>query len=518
MVFRPACPGVDTPWTSYLAERPEPGELHGSRPLGADAQSTQVMPLAVRCGAGQAVYQVYGQAFMTKRTPNYQLKDLVAESGLTYAALAKAVRAVAAECGTALRTNKSTIEHWISGVVPAGDTGRCLAVALSRRLGRLLTLHDLGLAPRDEEDDSLGLSLGEDPLDTLLPMWRNELDRRRFLTTSAYSVAAAGLPLSYVREIADRTTAARTGQTIGMAEVAAVRDMVRLFSEMDERHGGQHGRSALVQYLRDDVTPLCRGRFRTEKIRQHMLSAASRGVHLLGWKSYDAGQQGLAQRYYLQSYALAVESGVPGHDGFVMRTMAMQGLKLHRPEHCQALAETGLGRAEGKVDVQTEALFRVVHAHTLAKSGQRRAAIVEAERARSLLAADRGDEVPFWALTWGPPAATVYSRNAKVYETLGDRKTAAEQYARAAASRPAGYARIVALDLVASAEMQLKGGSIEQACATWNRAMDHMDGVRSVRTRKAVTRMRRDLTRFRARGLRCAADLDERAIEFLRPG
>jgi len=125
------------------------------------------------------------------------------------------------------------------------------------------------------------------------------LDRRCFLTTSAYSVAAAALPLSYVQEIAARTAAAHTGCTVGMADVAAVRDMVRVFSEMDECHGGQHGRGALVAYLRDDVAPLCRGRFRTEEIRRQMLSAASRGVHLLGWKSYDAGQQGLAQRYYL---------------------------------------------------------------------------------------------------------------------------------------------------------------------------------------------------------------------------
>ncbi|MFE3942674.1 hypothetical protein ACFXPV_12505 [Streptomyces sp. NPDC059118] len=454
---------------------------------------------------------------MTTRTPNHQLRDLVAESRLTYAALAKAVRAVAAECGVALRTNKSAVEHWIAGTTPAGDTGRYLAVALSRRLGRLLTLPDLGLADESSrEDDSIGLSLGADPIEALMPMWRFELDRRRFLTTSAYSVAAASLPLSYVRDIADRTAAARTGQTVGMAEVAAVRDMVRVFSEMDERHGGQHGRSALVQYLRDDVAPLCRGRFRTEEIRQHMLSAASRGVHLLGWKSYDAGQQGLAQRYYLQSYALAVESGITGHDGFVMRTMAMQGLKLHRPEHCQGLAETGLNRAKGKVDAQTESLFHVVHAHTLAKAGRPQAALAEAGQAHALLTAAPGDEVPFWALAWGPPAASVYSRTAKVYETIGDHRAAAEQYARAAAARPAGtYARIVALDLVAGAEMQLKRGRIEQACATWNRAIDHMDGVRSARTRKAVTSMRRDLARFRARGVRCAVELDERATDFL---
>ncbi|MFF2061677.1 hypothetical protein ACFVWZ_07745 [Streptomyces sp. NPDC058200] len=342
------------------------------------------------------------------------------------------------------------------------------------------------------------------------------MDRRRFLSASAYSVAAAALPLSYVREIAGRTAAARTGRTVGMAEVAAVRDMVRVFSEMDERHGGQHGRTALIQYLRDDVAPLCRGRFHTEEARRLMLSAASRGVHLAGWKAYDVGQQGLAQRYYLQSYALAVESGVTGHDAFVMRTMAMQGLKLHRPEHCQGLAETGLNLAKGKVDTQTEALFRVVHAHTLAKAGHRKAAVAEADQARALLAADRGDEVPFWALAWGPPTASVHSRTAKVFETLGDHRAAAEQYARAAASRPGDtYARIVALDLVAGAEMQLKRGSIEEACATWGRAMDHMDGVRSVRTRKAVTTMRAELARFRARGVRCAGELDRRAVDFL---
>ncbi|WP_243088212.1 hypothetical protein [Streptomyces sp. 891-h] len=65
------------------------------------------------------------------------------------------------------------------------------------------------------------------------------------------------------------------------------------------------------------------------------------------------------------------------------------------------------------------------------------------------------------------------------------------------------------------AEMYLKRGSIEQACATWHQAIDHMGGVRSVRTRKAVFHMRSDLARFRARGLRCVTELDERTRDFL---
>ncbi|MEU8875718.1 hypothetical protein AB0D24_32125 [Streptomyces javensis] len=46
--------------------------------------------------------------------------------------------------------------------------------------------------------------------------------------------------------MAERTAAARGGAVIGAAEVSAVRDMVGLFAEMDERLGGQHGRAVFV--------------------------------------------------------------------------------------------------------------------------------------------------------------------------------------------------------------------------------------------------------------------------------
>lgn len=454
---------------------------------------------------------------MAGRTPNEKLKDHLVEAGWTYEALARAVRAVAAECGEpGLRTNKAAVQHWCAGVRPKGETGRFVAVALSRRLGRLVEPCDIGWGTGDSGNERVGLSLDGDPIDALLPMWRFDVDRRRFLTGSAYSVAAAALPLHHVAEIADRHRAARSGQTVGMPEVAAIEDMVAVFSVMDERHGGRHGRSALVTYLRDDVTPLCRGRFATPDVRSRVLSAAARGVHLLGWKSYDMGYQGLAQRYYLQSYALAVESGMPGHDGFVMRTMAMQGLEIRRPEHTLALTENGLARAVGQVDAHTEAQFRIAHGETMAKAGRRREALAEADAAHALLQETPDGDVPFWARQWGPPHALVYSRTAKLHQKLGDHQRAADFYRRASKGRPAEYARIKALDLSSQAEMELKQGGIEEACGTWGRAMDEMAAVRSVRTLKAVRKMRTGLSGFRARGARCAGELDERAVAFLR--
>ncbi|MCZ1005436.1 hypothetical protein O1L68_00135 [Streptomyces lydicus] len=103
------------------------------------------------------------------------------------------------------------------------------------------------------------------------------------------------------------------------------------------------------------------------------------------------------------------------------------------------------------MDSQIEALFVITHAPAPALA----------------LASGVDDEVPFWALVWGPPAATVHSRTAKVFETLGDRQNVARSYATAAASRPgAAVARIIALDLMAQAEQQAHEGVLEQECAT----------------------------------------------------
>jgi tetratricopeptide (TPR) repeat protein len=454
---------------------------------------------------------------MTRRKRNNQLAAMIETSGLTYAALASAVRRVAAENGETLRTNKSTVDHWIQGARPAAHTGRYIAQALSHRLGRFLTEEDLGWRTQPQQDDDrLGLSLDTDPIESLLPIWSADLDRRTFLTTSAYSAAGALLPLEYLGEAVGRAAAAKTGKTVGMADVAAVRDMVSTFTEMDERLGGQHGRTALITYLRDDLAPLCRARFASEQAHDEILMVASRAVHLAGFKAYDAGEQGLAQRYYLQSFSLATESSVIGADGQVLRTMALQGLNRDRPEQCVALAECALSRLRRKADPFTEATFRSALAHTYANAGRRDDAVAEMNRSHELLAQRSQEDTPFWVLAWGPPEGTVHARIAEAFKTLGDHENAASQYARAAASRPVGtYARANALNTAAEARMHLKQGHIEAACGAWGRSLDLMAGLNSARTRKAVAEMRRELAVFRDRGVRQAAALDRRAVAVL---
>lgn len=216
-----------------------------------------------------------------------------------------------------------------------------------------MTLRDIGLAAHDGDDAELadlGLTGTDDPVVTLGRLGRADIERRRFITTAAYSVAAAAMPLGLADEYAERTAAATSGRRAGAADVQAVHDMVRMFVAIDERHGGRHGRSTVVQYLTTDVAEMCRAVFHTGEQHRRMLSTAASLAHLAGWKAYDAGEHGLAQRYYLQAYRLTREAENEPHQAYVMRILAHHGMDNGRPEHTLALAEAALSRAHGKVE------------------------------------------------------------------------------------------------------------------------------------------------------------------------
>ncbi|MGW4032453.1 hypothetical protein ACWEFL_24605 [Streptomyces sp. NPDC004838] len=347
-------------------------------------------------------------------------------------------------------------------------------------------------------------------------MGRADIERRTFLTTAAYSVAGAALPLGVAGEIKGRTERALAGGVAGSGEVSAVREMVAMFTAIDERHGGRHGRSTVVQYLTDDVARLCRSRFRTDALHREMYSAAASLAYLAGWKAYDAGEHGLAQRYYLQAFSLAQRSEVRTDQAYVLRILAHHGMDNGRPEHVLGLAEAALRLSRG-VDPATESLFVICRARALAESGQVSGALAEAERARGLAVRGEAAEMTGWASLWGAPAATINSHMAKINTRAGNHPAAEAHHANARRRYGATpHQRIAALSAAAEGHAQLRQGKIDQACGTWHAALDTMAGIRSSRTREAVRSMRTDLARFRARGSRQALEFEERAKVWLR--
>ncbi|WP_055525073.1 hypothetical protein [Streptomyces graminilatus] len=447
------------------------------------------------------------------RARNDALLEALREARLTYEQLATDVRAIAAESGDSLRTNRSAVAHWVAGRTIEPRTASFVAEALSRRLGRQLQPHDLELAAPEtaQSQSALGAHLGPDPVDTLRRIGEADIQRRKLLTGAAYSVVAAALPLGLDQALAYRARAAG-GTRAGRAELDALRDMTSVFTALDERHGGQHGRSAVVQYLRSDVADLCRATFATEDEHREALSLAANLVYLCGWKAYDANEHGLAQRYYLQGLALTREADNDLHTAWMMRIMAHNGMDLRRPQHTLNLAEAALDRVRGRVSPVTESLFAVTRARALATADRGPEATAQIRRAQDLALTGDPADMPFWAALWGAPRATVASHTGKTFEALGDHAHAEKHYADSTRARPnGGHQRITALDLAAQGRAQAAQGHLEAACSTWSRSLDMFGGVRSSRATKQISSIRRLLRVFDQRGVQAARDLDERA-------
>ncbi|MFD0315448.1 hypothetical protein [Streptomyces flavalbus] len=293
--------------------------------------------------------------------------------------------------------------------------------------------------------------------------------------------------------------------------------MTTTFTRIDERHGGQHGRTAVVQYLRTDVADLCQSRFGSESEHREALGLAASVAYLCGWKAYDADEHGLAQRYYLQALALTREAGDGIHEAWILRIMAHNGMDIRRPENTLSLAEAALSRVQGRVSPATEALFAVTRARALAVNRRGKEAATQIREAQDLVVRGDPTELPYWATLWGSSKATVSSHTGKTFHELGDHRNAERHYEASARNRPrdgSGYQRITALTLAAQGREQAAQGHLEAACATWGRSLDLLGGVRSARAAKQVDSIRRQLAVFDARGVRPAADLSERAREW----
>ncbi|WP_037620076.1 hypothetical protein [Streptomyces aureus] len=453
---------------------------------------------------------------------NEQLAAVIAETGWSQPVVAAAVVRVAAEVGAdeLFNTSRSHIAMWISGTRPTGRAPRILCETLSRRLQRPVTLAEIGLSASTPE----GAPASEwrvDTLTALVDLGRSDVDleRRQLLAGAAYSVGGLVLPGQQWWDDAPeraRARAAATSRRIGASEVAAVREMTEFFSKRDQRHGGMDGRTALRQYILDDVARYVGGVFTNEEIRRDLLAAASEAVYVAAWMSFDASQHEAARRYFTLALKLAAEADEAPLAGHILRAMAHQATDLGHPRAGVRLAAASVDRKRYTLATPRErALLGVVQARSLATDGQKREAIAALLRAEDDLAAARpGDEDP--PRVWFFQQASLAHETARTLWTLGDLEGALREFNSSVLTRKADtFSRTHAVTLGYMGTVQAKQGNVEAACHTWAQALDAMEGVQSGRARDAVVNMRTVLSPFRNRQITAVAEIDERAKAVL---
>ncbi len=460
------------------------------------------------------------------RTANTHLAGLIAAACLSHAQLARIFVRVALESGADefAGVGRSHISHWVAGTRPSGRGPLILCEALSRHLGRNLSLEDIGLADPALAMDVTsqpGLNWQIDTLTALAELGRDDVDleRRRVLQAAAYSVAALALPgQSWWREMADHRDAPTTpgSRLVGSGDVDAVRDMAAMFSRVDQRRGGGHARTAVVQYLTADVAGYLRGTFRDDRTRQDMFSAASELAYLAGWMAFDNCEHATAQRSFTAALKLAAEADAPPLAGHILRAMAHQAVDLGHHRQALDLATASVaGDRYALAGSRERALLGVVHARALAVAGQGQGAAAALLRAENDLAAvSAGDEEPGRVFFFGN--ASLAHETACILRDSGDLPGAARAFRRSVRARKAAtFTRTHAVTLGYLGAVQVRQNDVEQACVTWSNALDAMDGIRSGRIRQIAADMRVLLAPFQRRKIKAVHELDTRAAAYL---
>jgi hypothetical protein len=463
-----------------------------------------------------------GRTMATVRPGNGQLAAVIERTGWSHAQVARAFVRVALEAGAQqyAGVGRSHVSHWVGGHKPSGEAPTILCETLSRALGAVVTLDEIGLGG-NAASFPCGPDWHADTLVDLADLGRAVLDtrRRRVLGAAAYSVAALAVPAGpWWTAMADRSRARRHAGAglVGRGDVEAVRDMVSMFSRADQRRGGGHARTAVVQYLTTDVAGYLHGRYRDETVRRQMFSAAGELAYLAGWMAFDNAEHGSAQHYFTVAVKLAAEADDPPMAGHVLRAMAHQAIDLGHIQQARRLGEASMnGRRYSHAAPRERALLGVVYARSLAVTGERGAAAAALVRAEDdLAAAAPGDEEPGRAFFFGE--ASLAHETACALRDTGDLDGALREFRRSVRTRKAAtFTRTHAVTLGYLGAMHARKGSIEDACAAWTTALDLMDGVRSGRTRQVARDIRSVLSPFRRRGIHPIADLDARAAAYL---
>ncbi|MFP3992790.1 transcriptional regulator [Streptomyces sp. E11-3] len=440
---------------------------------------------------------------LVARQPNERLQALIQEAGCSNAGLARRVNMCGAEHGLDLRYDKTSVARWLRGQQPRGRAPAIIAEALGRKLGRSVTIDEIGMANGKHLASGVGLQFSPTVLgavEQVCELWRSDVGRRDFLTGSSVAASALVEPSrDWLITAMDNQVARTAGPRVGKADVAAVKAMTGALVELDHQYGSGHVRPVVVHYLNSVVSGLLAGSYR-ESVGRELFAAVARLTELAGYMAVDTGQPGLAQRYYIQALRLAQAAGDRGYGGYVLAaSMSHLAAQLGSPREIAQLARAAQEGARGRVTPRAESMFYAAEARGHALLGDARATQTVAMRAHSAMeradAASAAGDDPVWIAHFDH--AYLADELAHCHRDLGHAEAASRSAQESLNGHPESRARRRAIGFVLLATAQVQQREVEQACHTGTRAVELLGGLRSNRGAEYLEDFKERLEPFR---------------------
>jgi transcriptional regulator with XRE-family HTH domain len=438
---------------------------------------------------------------LVARQPNERLQALIQEAGCSNAGLARRVNMCGAEHGLDLRYDKTSVARWLRGQQPRGRAPAIIAEALGRKLGRTVTIDEIGMANGKNLASGVGLQFSPTVLgaiEQVCELWRSDVGRRDFLSGSSVAASALVEPSrDWLISSPDSQVARSAGPRVGQSDVAAVSAMTQALVDLDHQYGSGHVRPVVVHYLNSVVSGLLAGSYR-EVVGRELFAAVARLTELAGYMAVDTGQPGLAQRYYIQSLRLAQAAGDRGYGGYVLAaSMSHLAAQLGNPREISQLARAAQEGARGRVTPRAESMFYAAEARGHALMGDVRAAQVASGRAVTALEsadAESGDD-PAWIAHFDE--AYLADELAHCHRDLGQGEAAARRAQESLDGLPETKARRRAIGYVLLATAQVQQREVEEACHTGLKAVELLETLRSNRGAEYLEDFQQRLDPFR---------------------
>lgn len=397
--------------------------------------------------------------------PNTRLADLFGLAGWSKGELARLVNRQAAAMGhPQLSTDTSRVRRWIdTGEIPRDPVPRVLAALFTERLGRVVTIEDLGLVRHGRPGKRLSGGSAERPDGVPWTPDRTVaflteftgmdlmLNRRGLVGAGAALAAGSALStamyewlhtdpiLSAEAPVLDHPTNADPAgfdryeaAPIGAEEIEALERSVEVFRAWDAARGGGLQRKAVVGQL-NEVGGMLAYRH-PPHLQRRLWGVAANLAVLAGWMSHDVGLEPTAQKYFLIAAHAAREGGDRPRASEALSRAARQMIHINRPGEALDLMKLAQSGAGPDTLPRTRSMFHTIEAWALAAEGKGQAVRRTLGKAEDLFAADKGDvPPPSWMQLFNE--ADLYGMQGLAYRTLAEHEPGAAAQARYFADR-----------------------------------------------------------------------------------